>query len=280
MHIITQTITDFLNLAAEGKAPFSEKLLLECVEDIKEKILQTFHDTPQTEFRLRMSNIGKDLRQLMLEKEYGRAKASPEFLLKMLTGHIQERILTYICKSQGLDIKTDDVVCVNIAGTDIEGELDWYLTIDGKVYDVKTASPYAYDTKFASFESLSSDDTFGYIDQLIGYAQGKNAQPGGWVVFQKVTGQYKVVEYPYSLEQSLPQWEMRVKRKIHALESGSIPPCQGLEQETFYQKPTGRTIIGKKCQYCDHKQKCHPNAKLLPSKCSNAKNKPLVWYIE
>lgn len=279
MHIIEETITKFLSSAAEGSAPFNELLLNECLEDIKDKILQTFHDKPDNTFRLRMSNIGKDLRQLMLEAKHGRTKASPEFLLKMLTGHIQERILTYICKSQGLDLKTDDVVKVHVEGVDIEGELDWYLEMDGKVYDVKTASPYSYDNKFASFDSLARDDSFGYIDQLIGYAKGRNAEPGGWVVFNKVTGGYKVVEMPRKLVEVESGWELRLKKKIQTLASGIMPPCQGLQEETFYTKPTGRTIIGKSCMYCDHKEKCHPTAKLQESKCSKAKDKPMVWYL-
>ena len=280
MHIIEKTITDFLNAAATGDAPLNEELLDECMRDIRTKIVDTLHKKPDNMFRLRMSNIGKDLRQLMLEAKYGRVKANPEFLLKMLQGHVMERIFTYICKSQGLALKTDDLVTVHVAGLDIDGELDWYLETDGKVYDVKTASDYAYNTKFASFDSLASDDTFGYIDQLIGYAKGKNAQPGGWVVFHKVTGEYKVVEFPRHLNDVLPGWELRLRKKIEALQSGQMPACRGLEEETFYKKPTGRTIIGKACRYCDHKDKCHPTAKLLPSKCSQAKDKPLVWYVE
>lgn len=280
MHIIEKTITDFLNAAATGDAPLNEELLDECMRDIRAKVVDTFHKKPDNTFRLRMSNIGKDLRQLMLEQKYGRVKPNPEFLMKMLQGHIVERILTYICKAQGLQLTTDDVVTVHVAGTDIAGELDWYLETDGKVYDVKTASDYAYNNKFVDFDTLARDDTFGYIDQLIGYAKGKNAQPGGWVVFHKVTGQYKVVEFPRHLNDVLPGWELRLRKKIEALQSGVMPPCRGLEEETFYKKGTGRTIIGKQCQYCDFKGKCHPTAKLLPSKCSQAKVKPSVWYVE
>jgi hypothetical protein len=280
MHIIDKSITEFLTLAATGDAPMNEKLLDECLADIRAKIISTFHEKPDNTFRLRMSNIGKDLRQLMLEAKYGRTPASPSFLLKMLTGHIQERILTYICKAQGLKIDTDDVVTVTVDDIDIKGELDWYLPEEGKVYDVKTASDYAYNNKFANYYTLSQDDSFGYIDQLIGYAKGKNAEPGGWVVYNKLTGQYKTVEYPKTLEQSESGWLIRIRKKIQALKSGKMPPCPGVEKETFYKKETGRTIIGKPCLYCDHKQKCHPTAKLLPSKCSQAKDKPMVWYLE
>ncbi len=279
MHFIDKTITDFLEAAATGEAPFKQELLDECLADIKAKILSTFHEKPDNTFRLRMSNIGKDLRQLMLEAKYGRGKPEPSFLLKMLTGHIQERILTYICKSQGLDIKTDDLVVVTVEGLDIQGELDWYIEKDGKVYDVKTASDYAYNNKFASYYILEKDDSFGYIDQLIGYAKGKKAEPGGWVVYNKLTGAYKTVEFPKTLEQVESGWNLRAKKKIEALKNGKMPPCQGLEKETFYKKETGRTIIGKSCMYCDHKTKCHPTAKLEPSKCSQAKNPPMVWYV-
>lgn len=279
MHFIEQTLTDFLKAAAKGEAPYNEQLLNECAEDIRKKIQDTFHKKPDNSFRLRMSNIGKDLRQLMLEAKYGRPEASPSFLLKMLTGHIQEHIFTYIAKSQGLEIKTDDLVTVMVDDTKIDGELDWHVILDNKVYDVKTASDYSYNLKFASYDSLSADDSFGYVDQLIGYAKGKGIEPGGWVVYHKVTGEYKVIEYPRTLEQSESGWLFRVRKKIEALKSGKMPPCQGVENETFRGAPTGNVIIGKRCQFCDHKEKCHPAAKLEDSRCSKAKVKPKVWYL-
>lgn len=279
MHIIESRIREFLELAAEGKALLDEKLMAQCMEDVRSKLLQTFHEKVDKPFRLRMSNIGKDVRQLMLEKKYGRTKAEPEFLLKMLAGHTAEAILTYIVRSAGLELNTNTLVKLDVDGTVIEGELDWHLVHDDKVYDVKTASGYAFTTKFASYNSLVELDTFGYVDQLLGYSIALGKEAGGWVVYHKETGEFKVVEYPHHISAVKDGFFKKLRRRIAIIESEQMPACEGLEQETFYKKPTGNTIIGKKCKYCPYKQICHPKARKEASRVSKAYEKPEVWYV-
>ena len=50
-----------------------------------------------------------------------------------------------------------------------QGEYD--MEMDGKIDDVKSASPWSYQNKFDSFESLQKGDGFGYIPQLVGYSR-------------------------------------------------------------------------------------------------------------
>jgi hypothetical protein len=277
MHELEHAARDFLDKATTGTAPLDGQLLNECVEGIKNSILQTFHTVPESEFRLRMSNIGKDLRQLMLEKKYGREKASPEFLLKMLTGSILEHVFVYILKSAGMDIKINGEVTLAIAGENIKGA--WDLKY-GAMYDVKTASDYSYKNKFKDYASLSSDDPFGYVDQLIGYAKAEGCEPGGWIVMNKSTGDFKVVTFDAKLDDVYPAFEKRITNKIEKLKGDVMPPCVGLEAETFYKKNTGNTIIGSNCRFCPHKTKCHKKAVLEPSRVSKAREPSLVWYVD
>lgn len=277
MHELELAAREFLNQAADGKAPFNGELLEECIEGIKLSVLDTFHGETEKEFRLRMSNIGKDLRQLMLEKKYGREKASPEFLLKMLIGSIMEHIFVYILKAAGMEIRINGEVTLAIAGENIEGT--WDLVHKGQMYDVKTASDYSYKNKFLDYTTLKSDDPFGYIDQLIGYAKAEGCLFGGWIVLNKSTGDFKVIEFTDNMKTVEGDFTKRITHKIEALKGDIMPPCEGVIAETFYKKATGNHIIGPKCRFCPHKQKCHKKATLEPSRVSKAKDKPPIWYI-
>lgn len=285
MHDIERTIQDFLSASVEGTAPFDEKLLNECIESVKLSILNSFHgeDKSSEPFRLRMSNIGRPLRQLMLEKRFGRKKATADFIMKMQTGSLQEHILLYIVRSAGLEIDTNLKVELNIGGEKILGETDWVFKKDNTIWDVKTASDYSFKMKFGSYQDLASDDAFGYIDQLIGYAKAAGMQPGGWVVENKSTGQIKLLEFPYTLEAVEGAFEQRVLEKMKALagpcELENMPPCPGVGEETFYQKPTGNKVLKGNCMFCDHKEKCHPTLSYEPSRVSKAKDKPMVYYV-
>jgi hypothetical protein len=291
MHIIERTIADFLSKAAAGNNPYNEALVDAYLQDMKTQLIRTFHSGEQEPFRLRMSNIGKDLRQLWLEKTHGKNKdEDPSWLLKMFAGHSQEQAFTYIVKAAGLDIRTNDLVEIDINGTKIKGELDWVLECEGKVYDVKTASDYSYHNKFVNYETLAKDDSFGYVDQLIGYSIGAKKEPGGWVVihkspkyrypFNRLYDIVKVVPYPYSLAEVESGFRMRIAKKIERLEKNDVPPCPGLEKEVRYNKATGNTIIGKQCIFCTNPKKCHPGAKLEESRVSTAKEKPMVYYVD
>lgn len=277
VHPIEQAVKDFLSASAEGKAPLNEKLIEECMESIKLSLLDKFHTEPDNKFRLRMSNIGKDLRQLLLEKTYGRKKPSADFMLKMLTGSIQEHTLIYILKAAGLDIKVSGEVTLDVKGTKIDGT--WDLLYDGKMYDVKTASDWSYKNKFASYATLVDDDSFGYVDQLLGYCEAEGVEPGGWVVINKSSGEVKVVTFPKTMAEVRESFLARVAKKIKDVEAGRMPPCGGVVAETFYQKPTGNRILGFKCKFCDHKEKCHPKISHEPSRVSKAKDPKMEYYV-
>lgn len=281
LHPVEQAVKDFLSASAEGKAPFKQEVLDQCLESIKLAMLDSFHGEPEVgkPFRLRMSNIGRDLRQLLLEKTHGRVLPNPSFMLKMLTGHIQEQTLVYILRSAGLEFETSQEVELNVGGEVIQGTYDLRLTLDNKIYDIKTASEWSFKNKFTSYRTLAEDDSFGYIDQLLGYAEAAGAEPGGWIVINKSTGEVKVVVYPNEMAQVRQPFLTRLAKRIADVASGRMPPCKGVVPETFYQKPTGNQILDFHCRFCDHKKKCHPTVSYEPSRCSKAKDKPMVFYV-
>jgi len=275
MHPIEQAVRDFFS---KNEKP-DDKLLDECLSKIRAAIVDKFHTAPDNRWRLRMSNIGRDTRQIMLEKKYGRVNPEPEFLLKMLTGDIQEQILVYILKSAGLEIETGGEVSIVVNDLKIDGTWDVKLKVDNKIYDVKTASEWSFNNKFVDYKTLTEDDSFGYVDQLIGYCEGEQAEPGGWIVLNKSTGEFKVIDYPKTLEEVREGFFVRITKKIATIYSGEMPACTGIEAETFYQKPTGNKIIGGNCRFCPYKKLCHPKATLEDSRVSKARIKPKIWYI-
>lgn len=278
MNDLEYNIREFLRLASEGKALFSDKVLDECLLGIRKSILQGFHEEQDTTFRLRMSNIGKDLRQLMLEKEYGREKPSPEFLLKMMSGSVQEHILIYILKSIGAVIHINGEVSLDIDGEIIDGTYD--LVYKGKMFDVKTCSDYAFKNKFVDYSSFAAGDSFGYVDQLLGYSLAEGVEPGGWLVYNKNNSEFKVLEYPYAMSAVEDAFRKRLGHKIEAIKKNEMPECTGLENELWYGKPSGNVIIGEKCRWCSCKTRCHPTAVLESSRVSKAKNAKMVHYVD
>lgn len=286
MHPLEDKIRKFLDKSCGGENTPDPALVEEFGERCKAllvKFLYPTADSMNEPFRLRMSNIGKDVRQLILEKKHGRKKPSADFLLKMLYGGMYEEVFMHLLSAAGVNYERSKQVTLDVAGTEIKGEMDVKVLDEDMygIYDVKTASPYSYDVKFASYDSVLADDSFGYICQGYGYGKADGAPFKGWLVINKVDGKWKLVETPnrnYVYNEHLAYENM--KNTVDAVNNDRMPACKGLEAETFRTKPTGRTIIGKKCMFCDHKTKCHPTAVEEPCKASAAKVKPMKWYVK
>lgn len=233
------------------------------------------------EFRLRMSNIGKDARSLWLEKNYGRETPTPDFLIKMTYGHLIEKLFILLLKSAGVEIeKSNEVVTLELPKATIKGEYD--VKIDGAHWDFKTASDFSYTQKFVDAETVARTDTFGYVGQAVAYAQADATPFGGWFVINKITGEFKCVDgsslnSPEAVEEQLHKFDYNID-----VVNGDtpVPECSGVEEETYYKKPTGNKVLGRSCAYCPNKEVCHPGIKYAPSVCSTAKAKPWVWYVE
>lgn len=281
MHPIEQQIFEYIEQIGLGNVELDEVLVEEFGERAKDALRKNFSEFKERQFRLRMSNIGKPLRQLMLEKKYGRGKASPDFILKMLYGSLYEALTILLLKASKVNLQEHDKqVSLSVAGIAIDGMLD--VKIDGKIYDIKTASPYSYEHKFDSWESLASSDDFGYIDQGFGYGAADKSPFGGWIVINKSTGQLKVIAIPEDVEEELTKTRLAlIAAKVkHITTNQPIPACTEAIDETYYKKPTGNVVLGPNCRYCSYKEKCHPGIKYCQSPTSKSERPAYKWYVK
>lgn len=285
MHKIEAAIQTFLeNIETATVEPYMiEEFGERCKLALRECLLAKRREEP---FRLRMSNIGKPLRQLMLEKEHGREPMDSTMRLRMTYGYIWESFLVFLLRAAGLKLETDKFVALNVAydtdrTTTINGKLD--LKIDGEIYDTKSASSYSYNNKFASFDSLRASDDFGYVGQALGYSIADKSHFGGWIVIDKNDGRIKVVEVPKEGYRELAREHLDdFKHKIKTLntEGAAMPSCPGVIAETFRRAPTGNLILNKSCEYCSCKYKCHPELQYKESLTGEAKTKAWKYYVK
>jgi len=234
-------------------------------------------------FRVRASNVGRNLCVLQKGKE-GAASEPMAYnhILRMLLGDSLEAILRLLLTTAGTNVTSDgDKVQLEVSGSTIKGESD--IDINGKVYDIKSCSPFAFQNKWSKgYAGLKEDDSFGYIGQLYLYADAQKKEPGGWIVVDKSSGEIQVVEVddnPAEADDIRKDREYKVK----ALNSDE-PFRRGFEpqEEFFRRKATGDMVLHKNCGFCNYKASCWPTAVRRPSKMSSpeAKNPAQKWFTD
>lgn len=197
---------------------------------------------------LRFSNLGRPDRQLWYqanEPEKGQ-KFSPKTLFKFLYGDCIELLLLFLAKEAGHEV-TDEQRELEVEG--VRGHID--AVIDGITVDVKSASPYS----FKKFEdrSVLTNDPFGYVGQLSGYAGVVSpAEGGSFLVADKVHGDIALCELDAD---TVAQFELE-KRIAHLKEviAAPEPPprCYPAEPEG----KSGNMRLGINCSYCSHRDHC------------------------
>lgn len=237
------------------------------------------------EFTIRISRIGTPICQQQYAKLGYTEDFSNETLGRFALGHIIEAYAVYKLKQDGFNIEQTQipVVCTLPSGNQIPGTAD--AIIDGKVWDIKAVSGYAYTTKYTSFENILKTDSFGYVIQLYLYAHGLGIPAGGWIVFNKETAEYKTIPVPRVdnsyRNSAINQAEINIK-KLEATNSiEDIVRQFPLVKETFNRKPTGKKTLGIECQYCPFKEVCWGEGLYYgENKKSAAKIKPMKWYYK
>lgn len=216
---------------------------------LSDLIAQRLRETGTRPFTLRMSNVGKGARQLWFEKKYGKIeKFEGKTLLKFIVGDITEALLLFLAEMAGNSV-TDRQAEVVLNG--VKGHID--ADINGVTVDVKSASPYGF-TKF-KYGTLVDDDSFGYIEQLSGYAVARETE-GAFLAMDKVSGELAYL--PLSLEDAKA---LRVGDRIDylktAVNSEVMPErCHDDEKEG----ESGNRKLGVNCSYCEFKNKCWEDA--------------------
>jgi hypothetical protein len=188
-------VFSFLQKAMAGETTMTEEVAKQVASDVEAALYKQFSGGPRDAFRLRMSNIGRPKCQLWFDKNDPEDKTPfpPHFLMNMILGDIVEAVFKGILRSAGVEFKDNERVTLKLPhGQEIKGEYD--MEMDGRIDDVKSASPWSYDNKFSSFGSLAYKDGFGYVSQLVGYAEAAGKDVGGWWVVNKANGQFKYVD--------------------------------------------------------------------------------------
>lgn len=245
----------------------------------KETLAKQLLREPESEFRIRGSNTGRPLCQLQMEK-MGKPKSRMPYnhIIRMMHGDAIECIVEILLRIADFNITGGkDKVTLEVEGTTIKGESD--IDIDDKVWDTKSASPWAFSHKWSNgFEGLDKSDDFGYVNQLYVYSMAQKKDPGGWIVVDKSSGHVKFVECPDQPKRK-EQVLASIKDKINNID-GEFKRCFEPEDETFRRKPTGSKRLPSQCSFCNYLGSCWPKAQYLPQTGSEAKSPRHYWYTE
>ena len=271
-------VFSFLQKAMNGEATMTEEVANQVASDVKAAMDKQFNSGPRDEFRLRMSNIGKPKCQLWFEKNDSKDKIPlpPHFLMNMILGDLVEAVFKGLLRAAGAEFKDNDNVTLKLPdGQEISGEYD--MEMDGKIDDVKSASPYSYKNKFEDFDSLQKKDDFGYIPQLVGYSKAAGKEVGGWWVVNEANGEFKYVSASEVDSEKVLQ---DIQETVNYIENDEpFERCFQPEAETYYKKQSGNMILPDNCKFCSFKHKCWDTLQTLPSRVSKSANPPPVDYV-
>lgn len=202
-----------------------------------------------TNFTVRMSNVGKPSRQLWYEKRdpKGRGGIDGATQIKFLYGHLLEEVVLMLVRMAGHKV-TDEQKEVTVEG--IVGHMD--CKINGEVVDVKTASRFAFN-KFKEGR-LAQDDPFGYLGQLAGYEAAEGTDNGGFLVLNKESGEL-CMYVPDDLDK--PNIKASISKLLPALELGTPPE---LCYTPIPDGKKGNMKLAKGCNWCKYKYECYKDS--------------------
>ena len=202
-----------------------------------------------TNFTVRMSNVGKPSRQLWYEKRdpKGRGGIDGATQIKFLYGHLLEEIVLILVRMAGHKV-TDEQKEVTVDG--IVGHMD--CKINGEVVDVKTASRFAFN-KFKDGR-LAEDDPFGYLGQLAGYEAAEGTDNGGFLVLNKESGEL-CMYVPDDMDK--PNIKASISELLPALDLDTPPE---LCYTPIPDGKKGNMKLPKGCSWCKYKYECYKDS--------------------
>lgn len=257
-----------------------EEWIDEAGEEFKQALRHQFIDHKSSTI-LRMSSIGKPVCQLQMQAVNAKAARKPyNFVIQMLLGDAAEIATRLLLKVGAINVTGGgDKVTLEIADALIQGTDD--VEIDGAIYDIKSCSPWAFNNKWSrGYTGLALDDPFGYIGQLVGYAEAKGKPPGGWIVICKSTGRIKVVEFEGGSKE-IDFRLLKIANTVSTIMSNakfrrSFDPIE----DKWRGKPTGLKKLCKTCEFCSYLGECWPDAEYKAHPKSEAENPPHYWFVK
>lgn len=248
---LVEDIYDKLSVLSDGESlNIDDKTIDAFGESMKEVLSQWANPRPRDSGTLRMSNIGKPMRQLwydMRSESKTTERIKPSVFIKFLYGHLLEEVLLMLIKIAGHEV-TDEQKEVSISG--IKGHMD--CVIDGEVVDIKTASGFAFK-KFYN-KTLAEDDIFGYLPQLAGYEAAMGTNKGGFLAMNKESGELALYR-PNSFDKPDIKKKIKTVKKLIKIDT---PP--ELCYNPIPDGAAGNMQIARGCTWCRHKFECHSDA--------------------
>lgn len=277
-HPAELSLHKYLEDVRKGKRGMSTATIARIVKDVEEAVGKQFN-SDERKFTLRMSNIGRPYCQLWFDKNKPEDGIDPpaNFLMNMMIGDIVEAVFKGILTEAGVEFSDGFKSTLEVGDHRIDGTHD--LIMNKRVDDIKSASPWSYKNKFKDYETLKEHDSFGYIGQLAGYSKALGVDVGGWWVINKGTGEFKYVS---AWDMAVEQEDIldEIKQKADDLVGNEFKRCFEPVEETFRKKPTGNKVLSEECGWCKYRYKCWPSLQELPSLASQAKEPPIVAYVE
>ena len=283
---ILDLVKNYLTEASKGEAKLSPKLVKEFEKACGEALRRQFN--PQNKkWRMRMSGLGKPLCQQQLDKKELPKDLEYNAVMRFLIGDLVEASAIFIMKASGIDVEhTQKEVSTDIGGENINGTLD--VKIDNKVWDIKSASPYAFTNKFGNYggyNKLKDDDPFGYLVQGYGYAKADNSPFGGWIAINKSTGEWAICEAPIEQEEEKNEALQKASDNVKSLvEDKPFKKLFEPKKESIKIKGesvfTGNELMPMACSFCSYKYHCWPKAELHKKVATRAVNRTMVWYTK
>jgi len=277
---ILNKLKDFLVQAEGSSVPMSEELIEQFGEDCKAAMRKQFKQKRESKFRVRMSGIGKPLCQLQMEKSG--AKKEPMAYngkIRFIFGDMIEAFTVLLLKASGIVIDSEQKQVSRknkyFPDSGLTGTYD--VEIDGKIYDIKSASDWAFKNKFSmGFGAVVDKDVFGYLSQGYLYADTEKKKFGGWIVVNKSTGEICIVSPPED-DSDYKRIGLQVaEENIEALmEDHPFKRCFTDVEETYRSKLTGNRRLDSVCGFCSFKQTCwEGKIQYLPQQVFDDNGKP------
>lgn len=280
---LLQHIQAFLFAAGKGETSVSEDIVEEFEQACGEALRKALNQRkPDEKTVYRMSMVGRPMCQNQME--VAKAEKQPNdyaSTMKFLIGDMTEAAVIGIMKAAELPVEeTKGKVELKIGGINLKGEYD--MKLEGGIWDIKSASKYAFSHKFAAadgFNKLREDDPFGYITQGVLYGEAEGSGFAGWIVVNKETGEWGVLRYPKD-EKLTASILKQADKAIRELKSDA-PFVRGFElvEESFNKKKTGNYYLPVTCVYCNFKQTCWGKLTYAPQPASKAVFPKRFWYV-
>ena len=267
----------YMSDASNGASDMSEETIQQVGRDVMEALRKQFGKRENKKFSLRMSNVGRPTCQLWYDKnkpELAQPKSNT-FVMNMMIGDIVEAVFKGLLTEAGVQYEDTKKVSLDLPDTSISGSYD--IVIRDAVDDIKSASDWSYKHKFESYDTLASNDSFGYVAQLAGYAKASGKKAGGWWVVNKARGSFKYVPAT-SIDVDIEV--DKIDATVKQVNENKFERCFEPVKETFRKKETGNLVLNKNCSFCSYRFDCWPNLQELPSVMSEAKEPPIVPYVE